>query len=104
MTKRGAFEDAHLPFEGFLEAICRLAAQKALPTDGELESWAAATGAEPDAGAYNAYLEYEKRDAYNEHVLVRKVEWCGFVPPEGFERRVHHTISLFYHAVARCGE
>jgi hypothetical protein len=32
----GSIKNQHVPFEGWLEALCRLSALKALPTDLEL--------------------------------------------------------------------
>lgn len=55
-THRGLYEDTHLPFEGFMEALCRIAAQKALPTEAELVAFAAANGCKPDAGEYMAQV------------------------------------------------
>ena len=50
----------HLGFEDFLEAICRVACLKALPTDGELED------AECDnAGTYLIRLRAERLDSYD---------------------------------------
>ena len=50
-TLGGLKRDSNLPFEGFLEAICRMAMMKALPTDDEIIS-AGCT----NAGTYVARL------------------------------------------------
>ena len=46
-SERGQARGLCLPFEGFLEAICRVAVLKALPTDEEL-----AEADVPHAGMY----------------------------------------------------
>jgi len=89
-TKRGAYEASHLPFEGFLEALCRTAAQKALPTDEEI----AEIGAE-SAAAFLEQLYTQGEAKYKQFLNQRKLPWCGEVPTVGFETRVKHTISIF---------
>ena len=48
-----------LPFEGFLEALCRLSILKALPTAAEL-----AEAEEPDAGSFLINLEESDQVTY----------------------------------------
>lgn len=100
-STRGRHEDTHLPFEGFLEALCRVAAQKALPTEEEIDEWARAAGppTRPDAGEYMASLRTSRPKVANALLKSRKIDWCGAIPVQGFERRVEHTISLLGYAV-----
>ena len=68
-TPRGHLRETHLPYESFLEALCRVAMLKALPTDDEIE----AAGAR-DAGVYLEDLR--SRDARVRGALrTRKTGW-----------------------------
>lgn len=59
-----------LPFEGFLEALCRTAALKALPTDEEISS----AGCQ-DAGEYVMRLRATDEEEYQRIQIERCTPW-----------------------------
>jgi hypothetical protein len=66
----GARKETHLPFEGFLEALCRMSVQKALPTSIEIRD------AECEhAGIFLSELRLEDSSAYDTFVEERSAEW-----------------------------
>jgi hypothetical protein len=88
-------KDDALPFEGFLEALCRLASIKALPTDEEIS----AAGCE-DAGKY-VMLMYQDEDTKAEYETMlreRTVGWGG-KPSQPLDRCVAHTLSIIVHSM-----
>jgi len=87
-TLRGQYEATHLPFEGFMEALCRIAMQKALPTQAEMDE-----GGDRDAVAFIGRLSNVKA-----FLDERKRRWCSDEPVAGFEIRVKHIISIFKHS------
>ena len=93
-TQRGHYEANHLPFEGFMEALCRIAAQKALPTDREVED-----AHDADAGAFIDRLMDEEGTEYDEFMKERALPWLSDVPVLGFDARVQKTISVFVMAM-----
>jgi uncharacterized membrane protein YgcG len=94
----GRVKETCLSFEGFLEAICRLSALKALPTD---EMVAAAAVA--DAGAYVMQLQDGDANVYaaflNDQSM--RIEWGGEVSDlrEPMHRRVEHMITLLFREI-----
>lgn len=92
-TPAGSKKDSTLPFEGFLEAICRMAMMKALPTDDEI------TAAEcEDAATYLAQLELVDTTGY-EQLLLRKTPWGADQKRQPPHRCVAHLIALMLRAV-----
>jgi len=92
-TPAGSKKDSALPFEGFLEAICRMAMMKALPTDDEI------TAAEcEDAATYLAQLELVDTTGY-EQLLLRKTPWGADQKRQPPHRCVAHLIALMLRAV-----
>ena len=94
-SNRGAEKEANLPFEGFLEALCRLAVLKSLPIDAELE--AAGT---LDAGLYVRHLYVTDEAAYDELIATRSSPWPGnfnMGQPPG--RCVEHLIMMIFRTV-----
>ena len=87
--------DDRLPFESFLEALCRLASIKALPTDEEM----AAKGCE-DAGKYVQLMlsEEDTRKEYEDMLRARRIGWGG-KPTLPLETCVRHTISIISRAI-----
>ena len=94
-TTRGAFRQANLPFEGFLEALCRVAGLKALPTDDEI-----AEAGCPHAGAYMSKLQIEDEESYDRMLEERSTPWSKrFEPPQPMARLVEHTITIMIHCM-----
>ena len=87
--------DDRLPFEGFLEALCRLASIKALPTDKEIKM----KGCE-DAGQYVLLMlsdEVTKKE-YEDMLKARRVGWGG-KPAQPLHRCVAHTLSIIVRTI-----
>ena len=87
-TRLGALKESSLPFEGFLEALCRLSVLKALPTDAEVD----AAGCD-DAGDYVLRLRERDEAAHARLVEERKGRW-GELPKQPVHRCVEHLITL----------
>ena len=97
-TRQGRMKENHLPFEGFLEAIVRLAGQKALPTDDEIEEAECTHAAE-----YFAKLRLEDESSYTTMVMERGVLW-GEEPSQPIWRCVAHTLAIIIAKVEHdCG-
>lgn len=93
-SDRGALKESCLPFEGFLEATCRIALLKSLPTDEEI-----AAANHKHAGAYMAaYLE-EEEDAYLMMLADRATPWGQEQTLQPVVRCVEHTISMMIHTM-----
>lgn len=112
----GALKSKHLPFESFLEALCRISGLKALPTDAELLKGPTAGGV-PDprsavpagavegagsmgggpsrAGQYLATLRSESPQDYDDLITKRATAW-GSPPSQPLCRCVDHLLSLIF--------
>jgi hypothetical protein len=89
-TAEGEFKDRALPFEGFVEALCRVSALKALPTEEEIDE-----SGYGDAGSYMRRLKSTSPPEYAELQRHRKRAWSTEVPQD-FARCVEHTVSIFH--------
>ena len=86
----GAIKNKHLPFEGFLEALCRCAALKALPTDEEIES-----RGYMDAGRYLVALKAEAPAEYDALLATKATLWGG-TPRQPVSRCVAHLLMVLF--------
>ena len=83
----GRLKESCLPFEGFLEALCRVAVLKVLPTDGEI-----ALRGDRDAAEY---LNSIGRIKYDELVADRSMTWGSPSPlQQPLERSLFHLVNL----------
>jgi len=109
-TAKGGQKENNLPFEGFLEALCRLSLLKALPTDAELEELGCS-----DAGIFMQKLQEGSlpedfmdaleemgspgQDAYMSFMSCRGLDWGAESHPMPLERCLHHTICCMVRTV-----
>jgi hypothetical protein len=84
-----------LPFEGFLEATCRVACLKALPTDDEL-----VTAGDEHAGAFLLGMKEREQQRYATFLEERRAKW-GAAPRQPAHRCLHHLLCLAIHTVER---
>ena len=88
-TKRGHLRESSLPFEGFLEALCRMATMQALPVDGEIT----AAGFE-SAGPYVSWLAAEDSAVYHQRRVERATTWGQEQTRQSTARCVAHVIDV----------
>ena len=88
-TEKGHLRDTSLPFEGFLEAICRISVCKSLPTDDEI-----AQAGFAHAGSYMANLRLTDEEAYQRMLVERAQPWGAEPTLQPVARCVDHTISM----------
>ena len=92
-SKKGSLKERNLPFEGFLEAICRMGVLKALPTDDEI----AAAGFS-DAGMYMRHLKETDENTYEKMLAARAAPWPG-AAPQPIERCVEHIVTIIIRSI-----
>ena len=68
--EKGYAKDSHLPFEGFMEALCRLSAMKSLPSPAEVEEAHCV-----DASEYLEKLKAEDPAKWEDLVKSRATPW-----------------------------
>ena len=99
-TRAGHMKESNVPFEGFLECMCRLALLKALPTDAEIESSGCA-----NAGEFLQELLDE--DPYSHALFLEQncTQW-GEVARQPPERCVAHFLEVVFFRieVQTCGK
>ena len=83
-----------------MEALCRLAVLKALPTDEEIS--ASPSDVTRDAGSHMRYLELEHHGAYQEMLKARRRGW-GSAPTQPMERCIAHLIAMIIRAIKSSG-
>lgn len=87
-TDKGQLKEVSLPYEGFLECICRLAVLKALPTRADIE----AAGLK-DAGQFLMEKRRQDPQGYNQFLEERATRW-GEEPKQPVHKCVEHLICL----------
>lgn len=98
-THKGKHKESFLPFEGFLEAICRVAVLKAFPTDAEIRNAGCA-----HAGAYLDQLEEEDSEAYEELIESRNTDFGDEPDYQPIHRCVAHLIEMMIYRIEKlCG-
>ena len=93
-SEKGALRTLHLPFEGFLEALCRVAALKALPDDDMLEE-----GGFANAGVFLCTMRENDPERFTNFVMQRRGEWGCQPKQQPLGRSVHHLISYLLHKI-----
>ena len=78
---------------GFLEALCRVAALKSMPTDDEIASAHEDDPYITDAASYLENLRETNADGYQEFLKERAAAW-GKAPPQPIHRMLAHCMSL----------
>ena len=96
-TERGFLRACCLPFEGFLEALCRVAVLKALPTDEEIEE----SGCK-HAGEYFEWVREFDEEHYKNMLARRGSAWGDEPPtPENTANALGKTIDVMFHIIER---
>ena len=93
-SDKGQLKDTMLPFEGFLEALCRLSVLKALPTREEVISADFA-----DAGHFLLDLKASDLGSYNKLLKTRGSEWPGEVKTQPMGHCVEHLVQLMVRSI-----
>jgi len=91
---RGYLRESGLPFEGFLEVLCRISVLKAVPTDEEIEA-----AGQSNAGTYLAWLKVEDEDGYATLVRTRGTPWGTDPSNKVVARCVHHMLAMMIYAI-----
>ena len=98
-TRLGHLKESHLPFEGFLEAICRLAILKGLPTDREIEASEWYSDESPiDAAEYFERFSNDSPDEYQAFIEEHATPWGG-TPQQPTHRCVAHLVSIIIRTI-----
>ena len=88
-TERGHHRSTQLPFEGFLECICRISQMKSLPTDDEIEAYGHA-----HAGSYMNWMKNQDEEAYELMIRKRATPWGSEQTYQPVARCVDHVIAM----------
>ena len=94
-SEAGHLRESDLPFEGFLEAICRMSTLKSLPTDEEIEEASTLDEGVTDAACYLEWLKASDETGFDRMNKERAIAW-GEEPTQPIDRCIAHTLSLFF--------
>ena len=87
-SERGNLRETSLPFEGFLEAVCRISLLKSLPTDEEIKG-----ANQPHAFAYMEKLKVEEEERHMALLQARATKWGELPDSQPVHRCVEHMIT-----------
>ena len=93
-SEKGARRMSHLPFEGWLEALCHLAALKAIPTDAQIEE-----SLDEHAGAHLSRLRSEQGKEFRNLLARGANKWGDDQLSQPFDRAVAHLLAIITHAI-----
>ena len=94
-TELGAVQAECLPFDGFVEVLCRISALKATPSDAEL-------GKAKNAAEYLESLRVSDAEAYSA-LLKERARPFGCEPAQPLDRCMHHLMSMLIRAISGAG-
>lgn len=102
-TPKGYCKDTCLPFEGFLEALCRLSVLTAMPTDEEMKAvgYGSADPLDSRAGPYLRRMRIDHEEQYAALCELEKTDWGDEPPRQPIDRRIAHLMSCIFYALAR---
>ena len=92
-TDKGRVKESNIPFEGFLECLCRAAILKGYPTDEEIRHSEFA-----DGGSYILYLRKEMPANYKRIMEEEAAPW-GSPPKLPAERCLEHLLTLIIRTI-----
>ena len=92
-SRGGRLRESCLPFEGFLEALCRVAAFKVLPTDAEISQSGCL-----DAAACVHHMRKKDAVGYARMLKERAKIW-GELPQQPVHRCVDHLIHIILRSI-----
>ena len=96
-TLRGRHREVTLPFEGFIEALCRLAALKALPSDLQI-----VRSGMVDAGWYLGDMREKQPSQYDSFLRANARTWGSSAPmSQPMARCIAHLLELMSHTARR---
>jgi hypothetical protein len=93
-TELGHLRSECVPLEGFIEALCRVSALKAMPSDQEL----AKAGGGKNAATFFEELRVKDNDAYTKLLKERSRSW-GSEPSQSLDRCITHFLCMLIHAL-----
>ena len=91
---RGGRKDSSLSLDGWVEAMCRLAALKALPTFPEIQDALLANG-----GEYMEMLKRTDSEAYAAFMEERSTPWGQFPTTHPLFHCVAHVVEMSIHTI-----
>lgn len=92
-TERGHFKEICLPFEGFMEALCRIAVLKMMPTEEDF-----ASSGQKDAGAFLSEMYNTNEEAYKDMLRERAPGW-GAEPTQPMQDCITRLFEVITYAI-----